>query len=218
MEQKLLFLINREWTNPVLDRLMALASSFSFWFAPLLATIALSLIFGRFRARAMLVVLALVIAVSDGVVADSLKKIVRRPRPHEVLADVRRVDLRRAKPAWMALFKTPKVELSRPGAKPPGGRSFPSAHTMNNFAAAVVLSAFYRRAGTAWFAVAAVVGYSRIYVGAHWPSDIATSMALGAGCALLLVALLELIWRKAAPRLLPRTFARHGSLLGIAAP
>src|SRR6266536_440195 len=41
-------------------------------------------------------------------------------------------------------------------------------------------------------------GYSRIYLGAHWPSDVITTLFLGIGEALLLLGLFELIWKTAA--------------------
>ncbi|MEA3188585.1 MAG: hypothetical protein QOD99_2415 [Chthoniobacter sp.] len=213
MEQKLLFLINREWTSPALDRFMALMSSFDFWMWPLAAAGVLMVIFGGAKARLMLLVLGLTVGLSDGGVANSLKKIALRPRPHEVLADVRRIDLRRTKPRWAALFLQPKPTLSRPEPGVIGGRSFPSAHTVDNFAAAVVLTMFYKRCGWIWFIVAGVVGYSRIYVGAHWPSDIAASVPLGIGCGLVVVAACELIWRKCGARLAPNVFVKMPRLV-----
>ena len=40
MDQQLLFLINRNWTHPVADRIMAVASSFDFWWPFLLVLLA----------------------------------------------------------------------------------------------------------------------------------------------------------------------------------
>ena len=217
MEQKLLFLINREWISPAADKLMALMSSLDFWFWPLTAAIVLVFILGGFKARAMLLVLALIIGISDGLVADTLKKIVRRPRPHEMLADVRRVELRKAAPRWMSVFKQVRVRLSPPNPAQAGSRSFPSAHTVDNFAAAVVLTAFYRRLGALWFLIASLVAYSRIYVGSHWPSDIVVSVFLGGGIACLLLPLCEMAWRKIGARWLPDLFAAHPRLIDGAA-
>lgn len=217
MEQQLLFQINREWTSPALDRFMAAVSSLDFWLLPLGLVILATLIFGGWKARAMLVTLAVVVGVSDGVVADSLKKIIARPRPHQVLANVRVVDLRRARPRLLALWKPVKVKMSRPKPENVQGRSFPSAHVMNNFCAAVVLAYFYRRIGALWFIAAAVVAYSRVYVGSHWPSDVAISSLLGAGVALLLLPLCEWLWRCIGARLMPAVFARHPTLAGAPA-
>jgi undecaprenyl-diphosphatase len=57
--------------------------------------------------------------------------------------------------------------------------SFPSGHTASAFAGAAVL--VYLFGGWYWlsFALAGLVGYSRIYVGAHFPLDVLGGMALG---------------------------------------
>src|SRR5919199_1930458 len=50
--------------------------------------------------------------------------------------------------------------------------SFPSDHAAAAFAIAAVLFARHRRLGLAALALAAVVGYARVYVGAHYPADV----------------------------------------------
>jgi len=42
-----------------------------------------------------------------------------------------------------------------------------------------VIALFFRRWGLPMYGLAAAVAYSRVYVGAHWPSDIVPSIALG---------------------------------------
>lgn len=199
----------------MLDRFMASISSFDLWIVPIVTAILLVIALGGFRARAMLVVLGLTIAVSEALVAKPLKSTVRRPRPHEVLADVRIVGLKRSKdlPRFLDVIRPLKISMSRPGSGEIGGRSLPSAHTINNFAVATVFLVFYRGLGLAWLAVASAVGYSRIYVGSHWPSDIAISILLGVGLTLLLLPLYEMLWRAIGSRVMPRCFALHPSLL-----
>jgi undecaprenyl-diphosphatase len=223
MEDKLLILINHTWTNPVLDGVMALMSSLDFWLLPLIIIAAAIAVWGGFRARAMLIVLALTILISDSLVGNGLKHLIRRPRPNEVVAGVRIVslNLHRPVPHFVTWFSgTParhqtgwvRVGVSRPDPENAGGRSFPSDHTLNNICAAMVLIFFYRRIGYLFCIPALLVSYSRVYVGSHWPSDVAISIVMAAGMALLLLAFYEYLWQKFGPRLAPGLYGRHPQL------
>jgi undecaprenyl-diphosphatase len=213
MDQELLFIINRQWTSPALDLFMAGVSSFDVWL-PAVVLLGLWIVArGSFRTRAFLATALLVVAINDGLVSRMLKRAVDRPRPHQSHNDVRQVDLAKAKPRVLALAKAPKVRLSRTTLEDVDGRSFPSSHTMNTVSVALVAGCFFgRRAG--WgFLIPALVGYSRIYTGAHWPSDVLTSIFLGLGATMLWLAIAEWLWRKRAGQLLPRLHAEHPSLL-----
>ena len=221
MEEHLLTLINRDWTSPVLDGFMAAMSSLNFWALPILVTVLAVAFYGRFRGRAMLVVLVLTIIISDSIVGDSLKHLIKRPRPNEVVGGVRIVALNLHHPIQRlpSLFGGPEgretwvvIKPSRPDPDNARGRSFPSDHTLNNVCAAMVLTYFYRRFGWLFFFPAAVVGYSRIYVGSHWPSDVAISFIMGIGMSLLLLAGYEALWQKIGPRWMPRLYQGHPSL------
>jgi undecaprenyl-diphosphatase len=230
MEDKLLTLINRDWTSPALDRVMAVMSSINFWAIPIILVVLAVAIRGGFRARAMLVVLALTVFISDSLIGNGLKHLIRRPRPNEVVAGVRIVtlDLHHPIPRLVALFTGSRLQhgdlpfvqvaLSRPDPENSRGRSFPSDHTLNNFCAAMVLTCFYRRFGWLFFFPAALVSYSRIYVGSHWPSDVAISIIMALGMSLLLLALYEILWRKFGPRTMPRIYRVHPSLWETATP
>jgi undecaprenyl-diphosphatase len=63
--------------------------------------------------------------------------------------------------------------------KKPGSWSFPSGHSASSFAGALMLSQVWPRRSPIFFALAAAVGFSRVYVGAHYPGDVAVGAAAG---------------------------------------
>lgn len=63
--------------------------------------------------------------------------------------------------------------------KKPGSWSFPSGHTAASFASAWVLSTVWPSKAPAFLSLASIVGFSRIYVGAHYPGDVASGALLG---------------------------------------
>lgn len=201
-----------QWTSHVLDLLMATLSSFDFWTPLLVIAIVWVGWSGCFKSRAMLVVALVVVGLTDGVLVNGLKHWVNRPRPRQVEA-ARVVDLKKTTPRFLAIFHPPDVKFSTPQTGRIEGRSFPSGHTSDNFAVAAVLALFYWRWGRLYFLVAAAIGYSRIYTGSHWPSDVLASAFLGTGMGLLGVAAAEGLWRRWGGRFAPALHQRHPSLL-----
>jgi len=171
--------INRDWTHPVLDWLMPVLSAIELWM-PILGVILIFIAWrGGAKARWMLVAITLAIVLSDAVVGRTLKKTFDRVRPRDQMSGVMIRDVAKVKPKILALFQAPQLKTSVVKKVPLEGNSLPSNHTMNLFAVATVIALFFRRWGLPMYALAAAVAYSRVYVGAHWPSDIVPSIALG---------------------------------------
>lgn len=61
----------------------------------------------------------------------------------------------------------------------PTDPSFPSGHTVTAFAAATVVASFHPRLRWPVFALAAVVGFSRMYLGVHYWLDVMAGAAVG---------------------------------------
>jgi undecaprenyl-diphosphatase len=64
--------------------------------------------------------------------------------------------------------------------------SFPSDHAAASIAIAVAVLLLHRRLGLVVLAVALLVCYSRVYVGAHYPGDVLAGAAIGLAVTLLL--------------------------------
>ncbi len=66
--------------------------------------------------------------------------------------------------------------------------SFPSGHAATSFAGATVLAHFAPRLRVPLFVLAALIAFSRVYNGMHYPTDILVGAAGGVAIALLLLA------------------------------
>ena len=211
MDQAIFHLINERWTNPAFDLFMAAISNSEIW-KPLLALTGLVFaIFGGFKARACILCILLSLLVAEQF-TSLLKTAFDRRRPKQVQV-VRMVEMQKTRPKSLTLFKKPTIRYSDQSDRNNSGPSFPSGHMSNNTAIAVCLTLFYRRRGALYWMLTAAIGYSRIYLGAHWPSDIFATFFLATGETLLVIAVLELVWQRFAPRCALSVYERHPSLV-----
>ncbi|HZK69210.1 MAG TPA: phosphatase PAP2 family protein [Paludibacter sp.] len=109
----------------------------------------------------------------DGLMTYSLKKVVNRDRPYVTYPDIH-----------PAMLET--------------SNSFPSGHTSLAFATATAISLKYPK----WYVIApsylwaCSVGYSRLNLGVHYPTDVLVGALLGAGSAYVTYKINDWFWKK----------------------
>ena len=73
----------------------------------------------------------------------------------------------------------------------PTDYSFPSGHTMHSFIAATVLMHYDRRLGIPALVMAVLVGFSRLYLYVHYPTDVLAGAVLGVALGMLTTAIVD---------------------------
>ncbi len=180
--------INQGLVHPWLDQLMPWLSGNQLFY-PLLGLLAIWLVWkGGSRGLVCVAMLALIVALGDGLVCRTLKEAIGRERPFLVLPDVRC--------------------LVGKG----GSGSFPSSHAANWFAGAMIAFLYFRKSAWLTLPLGALVALSRVYNGVHYPSDVLGGAVLGAGYAAAGIWALDALWRWAGARWFPLWWRKLPSL------
>jgi membrane-associated phospholipid phosphatase len=194
-DEALFRILNLAGVNPIADAAMLLITALGVEYILGLLVIPLWLTGRREAAFDFVLVLGIVVLFTL-----ALKYGVGRQRPCEVLPDARTL-----------------LGSECEGRDP----AFPSGHASRTFAlAGFVFLRFRWRAGVPALAFAALVGYSRIYLGLHWPTDVLGGALLGIAVAVLVEMLSRRVVRYQrirariieAIRVIPRLFRRHHAL------
>lgn len=104
---------------------------------------------------------ALSVLVISQVIVHALKKILSRERPYKIIEQL----------------NTFGINLK--------DYSFPSGHTTASFSIATAIAVNIPRLSILVFTIAIIVAISRIYLGVHYPTDVAAGIFLGIGTALV---------------------------------
>jgi undecaprenyl-diphosphatase len=118
---------------------------------------------GGKQGRIVVLLIIPVIFLSDQISSHVIKPWIARPRPCITLPDVHLLTNKRT------------------------SFSFPSSHAANFFAVAAFFSYFYKKYCWWFFSVAALVAYSRIYIGIHYPFDAIAGAVLGIFCTCFVI-------------------------------
>jgi undecaprenyl-diphosphatase len=73
---------------------------------------------------------------------------------------------------------------------PPSSHSFPSGHAATSFACATVIGASVPKLRVPLYVLAALIAWSRVYVGVHYPADVLAGALYGLAVGLVLVRVL----------------------------
>lgn len=163
-DQSLFAFFNQTLTSPWMDGFMTWVSDFnSTWIflAPFLTWLAWK---KRLQVIAYILGAGLSVGLADLAAAKIIKPLVQRQRPEYVLPETRILNYHSS------------------------SFSFPSNHSSNCFAAATSLSYGFPNpiVRLILFFIAAVVGFSRIYLGLHFPIDVVGGAFLGVACAIII--------------------------------
>jgi len=172
VDTKLFHFINTSLSNPFFDVIMPFLTDLNKQRIVLviIATLLLWMIIrGNRSVRLAAILLIITITISDQLNSSVIKYWLLRTRPCHILDNIRLL-----------------VSCG-------SGYSFPSSHASNNFAGALILAFLLPRAKWWFFGFAAVVAFSRVYVGVHYPFDALAGAALGIACAITVIVLYEVL-------------------------
>lgn len=159
-DTELFYMINTRLTAGWLDLLMPYVTEKLNFLGAIIVAAVLILILGKRSDRWGLVLLVFVVLSAD-FLSNTGKHIFMRIRPCNALDGVRLL------------------------AGCSHSYSFPSSHAANIFASMVFLTVRYKKFFPVFLTVAFTVAYSRVYVGVHYPLDVAGGAVLGSAVALV---------------------------------
>ena len=79
--------------------------------------------------------------------------------------------------------------------KTPHDFSFPSGHTAASFAGAVAVFMYNKKWGGAAILIATLIGFTRLYLYVHFPTDVLAGALIGSLCAIIVYFIVKFIFK-----------------------
>ncbi len=172
IDRAIFYFINHTLSNPLFDKFFPFITDVKHWFIAYIILWLIVFVKGGNKGKIAAVGALILIAASDQFSSHLLKNLFERIRPCNVLPNVN-----------LLVFCS-------------GSYSFPSSHAVNNFAIAAYFSRLFPKFRAVLYSVAAVVAFSRSYVGVHYPSDIIAGALIGFAVGYLFSEIIIFIEKK----------------------
>jgi undecaprenyl-diphosphatase len=173
MDRAAFEVLNKTFTSRLFDSLMPVVSNMLVWVVPLGIAWVVFFFFTDRRGKIVALCCFVVIAATDQLSSHVVKPAVQRVRPCNVVPEAR-------------LYKDGQWQTTDKFALTTyvHSYSFPSSHAANIAGQAMYWGYFYPEISPLLAAAALLVGFSRIYLGMHWPFDVLSGYLLGIAVAL----------------------------------
>ena len=169
-DEQLFRLLNEAWVHPTLDRVMPFVTDGRNYNIPLVVAATILVVVGRLHGLRFVVLAIISVVIADAIGTHVFKHSLLRTRPCIALEDVR--------------LLAGCTDLP----------SFPSNHAVNSSALATLAILYLPRLWLPAAALVLLIGWSRVYVGVHYPLDVLGGSALGIAVALALSAVMTRVW------------------------